>query len=223
MKTAIIFGHTSGLGLEVSKIFIEKNCSVIGLARSKSALQSDLLTNIQVDLSKEKDIDKTISTIKKEHCSFDYLIYCSGTLTVHNIDNINYSDMEYLYKVNVFAPMVIESALLNLVKENSADVVNITSSTLIDYYSVFSEYASSKSALQKFTQDLQKELGGTASRAIDFCPSGFASNIYKSMTGDKINRDETAQMQTADVAALLVSLLELPKKIEISHILVNCK
>ena len=223
MKTAIIFGHTSGLGLEVAKNLISKKNKVIGFARSLSSIKSDLLTNIQVDLSKEADITKTLSVIRNTYPHFDYVIYCSGVLTSHNIDNLDYQEMQRLYNVNVFAPMKIESGLLSLIKQNEADVVNITSSALIDYYPAFAEYASSKAALQKFTKDIQKELKPTKSRVIDFCPSGMTSNLYKNMTGDKVDRDQSAQMRSEDVANLLVYLLELPKKIEISYIFINRK
>jgi NADP-dependent 3-hydroxy acid dehydrogenase YdfG len=70
---------------------------------------------------------------------------------------------------------------------------------------------------------LQQRLVETNSRVIDFCPSGFASNIYKSMSGEKVERDESIQMPTDKLAELMVYLLQLPKKIEISHIFVNRK
>lgn len=223
MKTAIIFGHTSGLGLELTNQLIKKNYNVVGFARSACKLNSNLLINNITDLTSEQDINKAIFLIKSKYSSFDYLIYCAGTLTAHNIDNLNYSEVEKLYKINIFAPMIIESSLLKLIINNGSDVVNITSSALIDYYPKFAEYSSSKAALQKFTKDLQKELKETNSRVIEFCPSGFTSNIYKNMTGDKVNRDESVQMQAADVANILIFLLELPKKIEISQIYVNRK
>lgn len=223
MKTAIIFGHTSGLGLEVAKSLLDKQCKVIGFARSTSILKSKLLENVQVDLIKKEEVEKAVKLIKEKYARFDYIIYCAGTLTAHNIDNLDYGEMEQLYKINVFAPMIIESKLLQLIKKNESDVVNITSSALIDYYPAFIEYASSKAALQKFTQDLQKELKETNCRVIEFCPSGFISNMYVHMTGDKVNRDESIQMPTKDVASLLVYLLELPKKMEVSYIFVNRK
>lgn len=222
-KVAIIFGHTSGLGLEVAKNLLEKQCKVIGFARSISSLKSKLLENVQVDLLKKEDVEKATSLIKDKYSHFDYLIYCSGFLTAHNIDNLDYQELERLYGINVFAPMKIESKLLPLIKSNGADIVNITSSSLVDYYPALTEYSSSKAAFQKFTKDLQKFLKETSCRVIEFSPSGFTSNLYKNMTGDKINRDESIQMPTKDIADLLVFLLALPKKIEASYIFINRK
>lgn len=101
MKTAIIVGHTSGLGFAVTKALIPKQYRVVGVARSISSIKSDLIVNIQADLSKKEDIEKAVSEIKNKYSRFDSLVYCAGTLTAHDIDNLNYDDMKQLYIVNV--------------------------------------------------------------------------------------------------------------------------
>ena len=223
MKTALVFGHTSGLGFAVTKELLNKKFRVIGFARSKSDLKSDQLVNIKVDLSSKGGIETAVSTIKQKYSRFDAVIYCSGVLTAHDIDKLDYDQMEQLYKIIVFAPMFLESRLLPLIKKNSADVVNITSSALIEYYVQFAEYTSAKAAFQRFTKDLQKHLSNTKCRVIEFCPGAFASNIYKHMTGQKINRDESIQVSADEYARVLVYLLELPKIMEVPNIYVDRK
>jgi|GEM_PF-1261720 len=223
MKTAIVCGHTSGLGYAVTEELLNKNYYVIGLARSRSKLKSKKLVNIQVDLLKKNDVITAASIISKKYSQFNSIVYCSGILTAHDIDKLDYNEMEKLYKIIVFAPMLLESKLLPLIKENSADIVNITSSALIDYYPAFAEYSSAKAAIQRFTKDLQKQLKNTKCRVIEFCPGAFASNIYKNMTGKKINRDESIQISPDEYAKVLVYILELPKIIEIPNIYIDRK
>lgn len=223
MKTAIVFGHTSGLGDAVTKELLNKKYKVIGFARSKSDLKSDNLINVQVDLYNKKEIETAISIINQEYSHFDAIIYCSGILTAHDIDKLDYDQMEQLYKVIVFAPMLLESRLLPLIKKNLADVVNITSSALIEYYPDFAEYTSAKAAFQRFTKDLQKYLSNTECRVFEFCPGAFASNIYKHMTGKRISRDESKQVLPEEYARVLVYLLELPKIMEVPNIYVDRK
>ena len=43
------------------------------------------------------------------------------------------------------------------------------------------------------------------------------------MTGDKVNRDESLQMKSSDLAELILYTLKLPKRIEITKILINRK
>ena len=131
--------------------------------------------------------------------------------------------MEHMYRVNTFAPMYIESKLFELIDSNSTYVVNIISSMLVDYYPKFVTYASTKAALAKFTQDLKKSLKDTGARVLDVSPSGFKSNIYKTMIGEKVIRDESKQMNTEDLASLIFYLVSLPKKMEASHIYIDRK
>ena len=222
-KRALVFGHTHGLGLEITQALLNDNYHVIGISRSVSETRSSNLVNITADLSNEAEVQTAIDSIKQDHTEFSVLIFAAGTLTAHDIDKLDYAEMERSYKVNTFAPMFIESQLLDLIKKNGTDVVNVTSSALVDYYPKFAEYSSSKAALAKFTRDLQKELQDTEARVTDVCPSGFTSNIYKIMTGDKIDRDESKQMQASDLAALIIYLIKLPKIMEVSYIYVNRK
>lgn len=223
MKKVILVGHTSGLGLALTKLFIEKGIEVVGVTRSASDYQADGLTEIKADMEDTDQVAAAVAEIKKDHRKFDCVIYNAGTLTVHGIDSIEAEELQRVYQVNVLAAMQFESALLPLIKENEADVVNVTSSGTLVYYPNYTEYTTSKTALSRFTSDLQKELQPTKSRVIDLCPSGFQSEIYKKMTGDKIDRDESVQMKAEDLAELLHYILRLPKKIEIAHVFVNRK
>lgn len=222
-KTALLFGHSSGLGYALSKVLIKEGFSVIGISRRNSDLQSPHLINLQADLSDEAQIQQLCQQIQNDYPSFSVLIFAAGALTAHSIDNFVYKELERVYKVNTFAPMVIESSLLDIIKDNSADVVNITSSSLIDYYPAFAEYSSSKAAFAKFTLDLRKELKTTQCRVMDICPGGFTSNIYQAMTGDKMERDESRQMKAEDLAELIVYLLKLPKRMEVANIFIDRK
>lgn len=223
MKKVIIFGHSSGLGLALTKRFIKDGIEVVGVSRSKCPIDSHFITNLKADLLDIKAVNQVINQINKKHSFFDALLYCAGTLTAHDIDKLDYGEMEKNFRVNTLAPMIIESQLLDVIKTNKADVVNVTSSSIIDYYPKFSEYSASKIAFKKFTQDLQKVLADSPCRVMEFCPSGFQSSIYKSMSGERIDRDESQQMKAEDLADLILYLLKMPKKIEVASIWINRK
>ncbi len=222
-RHAIIFGHTSGLGLAVAKQLSRQGFEIIGIGRSKAEIPDAAITEIHADLAKADEVQRVIRQIREKHSLFDVLIYTAGALTAHDIDKLDYADMEYLYRVNVFAPMSIESALVDLIESNGADVVNVTSSSIYEFYPKFAEYSSSKAAFAKFTSDLQRRLKESAARVMDLSPSGFTSNMYANMSGEVIKRDESKQIQADDLAALVCYVLALPKRIEVTKINVNRK
>jgi len=221
MKKVLIFGHSSGLGLAVVKKLLENNISVAGFSRSSSGIMDDNLKEIKVDLSISNEVEKTIDIIKSDYNDFDAIIYCSGILTSHSPDEVDITEMKKLFEINFFSAVRIETELLKLIKRNEADVVNVTSSVVSEYYENYIEYNTSKVALQRFTSDLQKKLYGTKSRVIEFRPGGFRSNIYKNMLGDKINRNESEQMNPKDLADIIYFILNLPKKVNIKSIYID--
>jgi short-subunit dehydrogenase len=214
---AIVFGHTSGLGQALTSQLLAKGYQVVGIARS-AAQEALPVVNIQCDLSTEDGVNFVVEELRTNHNEFDVIVYSAGTLTAHGIAELEYKSMDYLYRLNVFAPLKIESALYDLIVSNGADVVNITSSSIVEVYEDFAEYSTSKAALAKFTLDLRRALHETEARVIDLCPSGFSSHMYERMTGKKIDRDESKQMGVDDVASLVLTILALPKRIEVSHI-----
>jgi NADP-dependent 3-hydroxy acid dehydrogenase YdfG len=221
MKTALIFGHSNGLGEVVSRRLLQNNCRVVGVARSAPGYTSPNLASIQADLSNTEALRVVLETIKSDYAKFDFLVFTAGVLLGSSWGALRYSDMEFIYKVNVLAPIMIESSLIGQIKTNGATVLNVTSSTTTHYYPNLVPYAASKAALRKFTEDLQNELQYTNARAIDFCPGGFTSTIYQTMLGEKIERDEMQQINIDDMADLVVYLLNSHPMMRINNIFVG--
>jgi NADP-dependent 3-hydroxy acid dehydrogenase YdfG len=222
-KTALIFGHSSGLGLALTKTLLEAGYQVVGVSRTSASITSESLIELAADLGNEEALAGVVATIRTQHADFDALVYTAGVLTAHEIDDLNYPMMVDLYRVNLFAPMLIESQLLDLIAQNGSDVVNVTSSSILDFYPMFSEYSTAKAALAKFTSDLRRRLQSSEARVMELCPSGFTSNMYARMTGDKIDRDESKQIDAADLARLVAYALDLPKVLEVGRLYVNRK
>lgn len=221
--TCLVFGHSSGLGLAVTRLLLVAGYRVVGFSRSSAELASSALHEVSADLSIKEDVLRTVDIVREKYSGFEILLYSAGALAAHEIHALDYETLEYLYRVNVFAPMIIESHLFDLIAKNGADVVNISSSSIIDHYSNFAEYSTSKAAFAKFTGDLQRALTGCSARVIDVCPSGFESKMYSTMLGDSVQREESVQMPVSEMAKLIVDLLKLPKRMEVGRVYINRK
>lgn len=207
----------------MADLLLKRGYRVVGISRSSWPSADARLDQISADLSKREDVERVIESIRQRHAKFDFLLYSAGALAAHEIDELDYETLEYLHRVNVFAPMIIESRLLDLISSNDADVVNVTSSSIVDFYPKFAEYSTSKVALAKFTSDVQHALKGSRARVTEVCPSGFTSTMYETMLGEHVDRDERLQIRVQDLAEFIASILNLPKRMEIGRVYINRK
>lgn len=220
---AIVIGHTSGLGAALTSALLAGGYEVLGVARRASAHPAPGLTELSADLSRQSDCVMVYETICRDHPAFGLLVYAAGVLSAHDIDAIDHGTLAYSYQVNTFAPICIESGLWDLIDRNGASVVNVTSSSIHDPYPRFVEYSGSKIALSKFSDDLRESLAESPARVMELCPSGFTSSMYDVMLGDKVDRDESKQIDVRDVARLIVTLVELPPRMSVDHIRIGRK
>jgi len=222
-KLSIVIGHTSGLGRAIVTMLLERGDRVIGFARSSLSVQSAALVQHQVDLSLPADLESLVATVEREHNKFDAVVLAAGTLSAHPPQKMNYADVEYLFAVNSIAPLYLIGALLDRIEDNGADIVTVSSSSVAEYYPTKAGYSASKAALVKITDDVRERLKKSSARVIELCPSGFTSNLYASMRGERMSRDESLQMDVDDLARLTLFALDLPKRVEVGRLLVNRK
>jgi NADP-dependent 3-hydroxy acid dehydrogenase YdfG len=209
-KRILITGASSGLGLEVGKLFLKKNFEVINLSRKESCFQ-----NISLDLSDDKSIIKTIELIKKDYSEFDVLVLNSGIMPLAKVGEINF-DIDEVFKVNISGTIKLVNGLLDLIKKNKADLVFIGSTASFKGYEEHSVYCASKHAIEGFIKSLQVELKNEPVRVIGFHPGGFNSNLRGGVIKE-------GYMEAKELADLMIKLLELPKTMEISEVVINRK
>lgn len=58
---------------------------------------------------------------------------------------------------------------------------------------------------------------------ISFCPGGFKSKLFEKATGESNITNEGEWMRPEDVAMFIKQILDLPKNMEVSEVIVNRK
>lgn len=112
--------------------------------------------------------------------------------------------------------------LIEKIKKDKADILNIASTVGTKGYKNQATYSSSKWAMRGFSVNLQTELKDTSCRVVSFCPGGFKTKLFEKGTGID-NTDEGSWMNPADLASFVVSILALPKNMEVSEVVINRK
>lgn len=99
MTTALIFGHSSGLGHALTAEFTSQGHEVIGVARSVCDIASPHVTNLTADLAQQEEVHRIADLIHTSHANFDVVVFAAGILTSHEIEALDYRNMQELYQL----------------------------------------------------------------------------------------------------------------------------
>ncbi len=143
-------------------------------------------------------------------------------MSIENIDALTTSEVDIVLGTNIRAPLLLTSKLMKKIKKDGADIVNIASTVGYKGYQKQAAYGASKWAMRGFSTNLQTELKNYPSRVISFSPGGFKTKLFKKATGTD-NTEEGNWMNAEDVAIAVKKVLELPKNMEVSEIIINRK
>ncbi len=218
MKKVILTGGSDGLGEAFGKLCLENGIEVVSLSRSAPSYKA---VHINTDLSSETSIHNAAKTIISNHGEFDALVNCAGVYSAQDPDDISYSELERILKINTVAPAYLISQLFDVIKTNNADIMNVGSTVGTKAYQNQLAYGASKWAMRGLSQNLQLELKETKCRVIQFNPGGFKSKLVQKFDGK--DADLSKFMNPVDLATLMLQILQLPKSLEVSEILVNRK
>jgi short-subunit dehydrogenase len=150
------------------------------------------------------------------------LVNCAGISAYEGMGELTAENLEKLFKVNTIGPMLLVSQLFARLKQDGADIVNVTS-TIIRRASEAQQdgYAASKWALHGFSKNLSAQLKESQCRVIDFVAGGFVSNMHVKL--GKPAQDPADWMDPKDVAAFMLHILDLPKNMEVNEVVVSRK
>jgi len=149
------------------------------------------------------------------------VVNCAGVMSLESLNNISASEIDRTFGVNVRAAMLLVSGLAEQLKQDHADIVNVASTVGLKAYPDQAAYGASKWAMRGFSQNLQVELKDT-NRVISLCVGGFNSDIAKKVTGKEIPDPEN-WMKPSDIATFIKQILDLPKNMEVTEIIINRK
>jgi NADP-dependent 3-hydroxy acid dehydrogenase YdfG len=142
-------------------------------------------------------------------------------MSLEPLDKITAGEIERVFRTNVMGAMQLTSGLIENIKAANGDIVNVSSTVGTKAYENQAAYGASKWAMRGFSQNLQLELKNSGVRVVSFCVGGFRSKI-----GEKVGKpltDPENWMDSKGVALFMQQILDLPKSMEVSEIIINRK
>lgn len=176
-RRVIITGGNRGIGLEISRQFVNLGCDVLIICRNSiSENAEDTMFNNLLSVQNVKAIftDLSNSTSLKEFTQilsedkYNVLINNAGQYECKSSANI---DMQkQLFDLNYWAPVSLISAFSSALNGSPGNVINISSINSSVSLPTAIAYCSSKAALEMATRCLAKKLGPSGIRVNAIAP-----------------------------------------------------
>ena len=216
----IITGASDGLGKQIAVECVKSRKKVVNISRNTCEIAN---INLIYDLSILSEVQKIVQEILAIDDPIEAIICNAGVYSETPIGKITSEELDKVLSTNVESMILLVSGLIERIKKDEADVLSVVSTAGTWGNPNHSVYAASKWAQRGFTQSLQNELKNTKSRVVSFCPGGMQTKLLEKNSGSDPTKDGTSWMDPVDVAKLIMYLLNLPKNIEVSEIIVNRK
>jgi NAD(P)-dependent dehydrogenase (short-subunit alcohol dehydrogenase family) len=191
LKSIVITGGGSGIGLEAARMLLETGKYRIALVgkdqpKLEEAAQSlnaspELVSVYDCDLSDSAQIQKTVEKVNATHKSLYGLVNNAGIYPFGGITKTTEASWDEAFAVNLKAPFLLIQAFLESMKKSrdGARIVNVSSTAGILPNHFALAYSVSKAALIQLTRTLAKELGPNNITVNCVCPGIVKSPLHE--------------------------------------------
>jgi len=200
-KKVIVTGGASGIGRSICKIFASEGASVV-VADIDEAGSEETVREIKnsggvsyaitTDVSSEISVHNSISEAVSLIGGIDIVVNDAAAFVFGAIEEVNYTDWEKVFGVNVIgAANIVKHALPYLKKSASPSIVNMASIGGFVAGSSFVPYNASKGALLQLTRCLAMDLSEFNIRVNSVCPGSiYTPATEKHIAFEEADRDE---------------------------------
>lgn len=212
MATIFITGNSNGLGLGLTKLYLERGNQVYGLSRSNCPIQHKNLKQRIQDLSRLNEIDKSLSALLPG--SVDLVILNAGILgEIKDLADTSMSEVTNIMDINVWSNKVIIDWLIkNNIKVKQ--LVLISSGASVNGNRGWGIYSISKASINMMARLYAHEMPDTHITA--YAPGLVHTQMQEYLchevdtekfptVDNLINAFHTSAMPDIDTAAKLIS------------------
>lgn len=180
MKTAIVTGASSGIGLEITTYLLQKEYKVYAIGRNFTDTFKASLNLIPVvcNLTKLSDLTEKISVIKKEN-EIELLVNNAGVGYFGPHEELSPGKIHEMVAVNLEAPLTLTQLLLRDLKKYKGTVINISSVTANKSNTYGCAYGATKAGLSSFSASLFDEVRKYGVKVVTIHPDMTKTNFYR--------------------------------------------
>jgi 3-dehydrosphinganine reductase len=183
-KLIYITGGSSGIGLEMGKIFAQKGANLLLIARNEQKLQEarqvmdesrrgtvQKIETMSVDVADIVDVEKKMRIAVETYGAPDILV-CSAGINKYadHFENITFAMFDEVMKINLYGPRNMIHTLLEDMKLKRSHIVILSSAAGLFGMFGYTAYGTSKAALLGLSDSLRYELKPLGMKLTVICP-----------------------------------------------------
>jgi uncharacterized protein len=180
MATALITGASSGIGLELAKVFAANKINLVLVARSESKLnelanevkQQGVTVNVLAkDLSSYNTAKEIFDWCGQQNIQIDYLVNNAGVGDFGFFHESEWKKQEQIINLNITALTYLTHLFLpDMVKRKNGKVLNVASTAAFQPGPTMSVYYATKAFVLHFSEAIANELEKTGVTVTALCP-----------------------------------------------------
>ena len=177
-KVALVTGGTSGIGKEIVKELIEKDCKVITCYSTNEEnakvlideINSENLLVLKCNVSNEEEVINMMKQIKEKFGNLDYLVNNAGTFIDNLIKDFNINDFKKVLDINLLGKVICTKHSYPIMNKGGS-IVNISSHLGVVPCTESPAYCSAAAGIITFTKATALEYADRKIRANCICPA----------------------------------------------------
>lgn len=211
MATALVTGASSGIGLELSRLFAADRHDVVLVARREDRLKSlaDELTGkhkvtctpIAVDLADPHGPAQLLDRLAAESITIDFLVNNAGFGLVGHFSDTDWADEAQMLQLNVVSLTELTKKLLpGMIARRNGRILNVASTAGFQPGPGMAVYYATKAYVISFSEAVTVELAGTGVTVTTLAPGVTKSEFQARAGAESIRLTKVTGMSAADVA-----------------------
>ena len=235
MKTILITGATSGIGLAAAKKLTNEKNQLILCGRRQHKLDEisnelSKITNVlplRFDVSNKKEVNKVLENLPEEFSTIDVLINNAGN--AHGLDTIqegSLDDWDNMIDSNVKGLLYVSRVVMpKMIEKQSGHIINIGSLAGREVYEKGNIYCATKHAVNAISKAMRIDLNKSGIKVSEINPglveTDFSNVRFKGYNelAEKVYQGYKA-LEAKDIADIIEFVINRPNHVNIADILV---
>lgn len=180
-KVALVTGASSGIGWAIAELLARNGYKTYGTSRHSTVMPAGVFA-LPLDVTQDDSVERCVAAVLEKSGQIDLLVNNAGFAMVGALEESTIEQAKSMFETNVFGPMrMVRAVLPGMRARRTGRIVNVSSIVGFLPAPFSGLYATTKHALEGYSESLDHEVRTMGIRAILVEPGFTSSKIGDNM------------------------------------------